>query len=70
MAIIKKNELQNMSAEQMETKLGELRKELMRLNAQKSMGTSVENPGRIKAIKKTISKLIFKISNKEVKETQ
>lgn len=59
-----------MSAEQMETKLGELRKELMRLNAQKSMGTSVENPGRIKAIKKTISKLIFKISNKEVKETQ
>lgn len=71
MAILRKNELQNMSAEQMEAKIIELKKELMKLNAQISMGTTPESPGKIKSIKKTISKLmLLKNKGKEVSEKQ
>jgi large subunit ribosomal protein L29 len=66
MAVIRKSEIQNMSVEQMEEKLKELRKELMKLNAQISMGTTPESPGKLRAIKKTISRLIFLINNKHL----
>lgn len=71
MAILRKNELRNMTAEQIETKLKELRKELMKLNAQISMGTTPESPGKIKSIKKTIARLILlKNKGKEVSGKQ
>ena len=66
MAIIRKNELQNIGVEQIEGKLKELRKELMKLNAQISMGTTLESPGKMKSIKKTISTLIFLLNNKNM----
>lgn len=58
MQTIKKNELKKMGEAQLKDKLTELRKELMKLNTQKSSGGSLENPGRIKALKKTIAKMI------------
>ena len=66
MAIIRKNELQNMSIEQIEEKLRELRKELMKLNAKISMGTTPESPGKIKLIKKTISRLMLLLNDKNL----
>lgn len=38
-------------------KLTELKMELIKINAQISMGTLPENPGRIKEIRKTIARI-------------
>lgn len=58
MAIIKKNELTQMSTEQLTKKLSEMRKELLKLNAQRAVGTTIESPGKIKLLKRTIAKLL------------
>ena len=39
-------------------KLNELRKELIKINSQVSMGTLPENPGRIKEIRRTIARIL------------
>ena len=57
MAIIKKNELKQLKAEGIDKKLLELKKELVKINIQISLGTLPENPGRVREIKKTIAKL-------------
>jgi len=59
MAIIKNKDLKNMNVQDMSNRLTELRKELMRLNAQKARGTPPENPGKIRLLKRTIAKLIM-----------
>lgn len=64
MAIIKKNEFKNLSVEDMKNKSVELRKELMRLKAQVARGTPPENPGKIRAIKRTIARLLMFINQK------
>lgn len=57
MAIIKKKEINQMSEPTLNSKVTELRKELIRYNSQLSTGTPPENPGRIRAIKRTIARL-------------
>ena len=57
MAIIKKNELIQMDEKSMNEKMDELKKELVKINAQISMGTMPENPGKIKEIRKTIARI-------------
>lgn len=61
MSLVKKSELKQMTKEQINNKLKELNKELMRLNAQRFSGTAPENPGKIKQIKKTIAKLLIRL---------
>ena len=58
MAIIKKIELKQISKASIDEKIVELKKELMKLNAQRIVGTAVENPGRIKELRKSIAKLL------------
>ncbi len=58
MAIINKNELKQMDEKALNSKLEELRNEVIRVNAQVAMGTLPENPGKIKEIKRTIAKLL------------
>jgi large subunit ribosomal protein L29 len=57
MAIIKKNELIQMNEKTIEEKLAELKLELIKINAQISMGTVPENPGKIKEIRRTIARI-------------
>ncbi len=57
MAIIRKKELNQMSEPALTGKITELRRELIRYNSQLSTGTPPENPGRIRAIKRTIARL-------------
>lgn len=57
MAIIKKNELKKMNQQQLQAKKTELQKEMVKINAQLSTKTTPENPGRIKAVKKTIARI-------------
>ena len=58
MSILKKNELKSINTKQIEEKLKELRKDLLKLNSQRAVGTTMESPGRIKLIKRTIARLL------------
>jgi len=66
----KNKELKQMEKAQLESKLKELKIELMKINTQKSTGSNPENPGRIKQIKKTIARILTLIKNKEWKEVK
>lgn len=65
---MKVKELRKIEKSSMESKIIELKKDLMKLNAQVATGTTPENPGRIRSIKKTLAR-IYTIQNekKEVK---
>lgn len=58
MAIIRKNELKQMNESQINERLTALKKEMMRYNAQIAVGTTPENPGRVRELKKTIARLL------------
>lgn len=64
---MKRKELKQFSKEELEKKLLELKKELMRYRSQISTGTPPENPGKVRLIKKTIAKIITLIKQEEVK---
>jgi len=57
MAIIKKSEFKQMNEAQLKNKLEELKKEMVKIRAQISMHTALENPGRVKAVRKTIARI-------------
>ncbi len=54
----KKNDLKNLSMEEYGKRFQELKLELMKLKAQVSRGTPAENPGRIRAIKRNIARIL------------
>lgn len=62
---MKAKELKQMSKEELGNKIPELRKELMKLNTQVATGTSIKNPGQVKAIKKTIAQILTILKMKE-----
>ena len=68
MAIIRKNELKQMKREDIESKIKELRKEMIKINAQRSSKTLPENPGRVKEIRRTIARLLTKLHTLPEKE--
>jgi len=70
MSILKKSELKQASKENLNNKLEELKKELMRLNAQVSTGTPPENPGKIRLIKRTIAKILTQLNKKTETEEE
>jgi len=47
-----------MNESQINERLIALKKELMRYNAQIAVGTTPENPGRVRELKKTIARLL------------
>jgi len=55
---MKAKELMLMSELELENKLVELRKELMKANSQIAIGTIPKNPGRVKEMKRTIAKIL------------
>lgn len=62
-------ELRQVSQSELKGKLEQLRKDLMKANAQISTGTPPENPGKVRLIKKTIARINFILNNQqEVKE--
>lgn len=70
MTLIKKNELKLMNANQIGQKLEDLNKELLKLNAQRAVGTTIESPGRLKLIRRTIARLITLQKSKSQKEVK
>ncbi len=57
MAILHIQEMRKMNDEELNKKLFDLKKELMKVNAQIAQGTIPEKPGIIKEIKKTIARI-------------
>ena len=55
---MKAKELRLMNEFDLENKSEELKKELMKINSQIAVGTVPKNPGKVKEIKKTISKIL------------
>ena len=64
---MKIKEIKGMSEEELNNKLEELKKELMKINAQIATGTTPKSPGNVKQIKKAIAK-ISTIKKQEVKK--
>lgn len=62
MSLIKKNEFKQMNEQQLLGKLSELGKELLKLNGQRAMHTNLENPGRVKLIRKTKARILTRVS--------
>ncbi len=57
MTIAKRKELAQMTLDQLDKQYSDLRKELMKLNMQKSSGTPPENPGLVRATRKAIARI-------------
>jgi len=66
MALINKKDLKTMPKQEMETKMAELKKELMKENAQVAMGTNPKSPGKIKQMKKMIARILT-LQNQKLK---
>ena len=64
---MKRKEIHALPRAELENKLTELRKSLMKENAQIKIGTAPSNPGKVKQIKKTIAKIITKLKKTEAK---
>lgn len=65
MAIIKKTELKQMNEKSLKDKMNELKKELIKINSQRAVGTIPEKSGRIKEMRRTIAKIYFQLSLKK-----
>lgn len=66
---VKKKELRMLNKDELNSKLDELRRELMKLGTERSTGTVNKNPKNIKQIKKMVSKIIT-ISKEKTKEVK
>ncbi len=58
MPILRMDEIRDMDTEGRQERLQELRTELIKIKTMIRAGGSVENPGRVKAIRKTIARIL------------
>ena len=58
-------ELRGATVQELKSKLLELRKELIKLNAQVATGTQLKNPGQLRVVKKSIARILTEMTAKE-----
>lgn len=58
MPILRAKDIAKMHANEKRAKLLELRKELIKLQSQRATGSQITSPGKIRAIKRTIAKIL------------
>ncbi len=58
MPILRMDEIRDMDTEGRQERLQELRTELVKIKTMIRAGGSVENPGRVKALRKTIARIL------------
>ncbi len=63
---LKIKEIRGMTKEDLNDKLEELKKELIKINAQIATGTTPKSPGQVRQIKKTIARILTIIKDKGV----
>ncbi|MDI9619887.1 MAG: 50S ribosomal protein L29 [Candidatus Nezhaarchaeota archaeon] len=67
MAVLRASDARKMTSEELTAKLRDLKAELMRLKAQQASGAPLDNPGKIRAIRKAIARALTVMKEKEVK---
>ncbi len=70
MAKLSNKELSQMSVEQLKEKYIEIKKELMKLNMQRATGTPPENPGMIRASRRSIARINTYLTQKNIAKTK
>jgi len=65
--IVRMKEIREMTSEQRQQKLEELRTELSKMRTLINAGGSVENPGRVRALRKSIAQLRTVMNEESVK---
>ncbi len=67
---LKIKEIESMGSKELKTKLEELKKELIKHNAQIATGTNPKSPGQVRVIKKTVARIltVLKIKGGEKKQ--
>ena len=65
---MKAKELRAMSKTELESKMLELRKELMKVNSQRAIGTLPKSPGKVKEMKRTIAQ-IYTLNNEHSRKS-
>jgi large subunit ribosomal protein L29 len=75
MPILRLKEIRDMSSEERKKKLTELKTELLRLKTMIKAGGTVENPARMKELRKTIARILTiereqKTATKKVKKEE
>src|SRR3989338_6840144 len=65
---MKKRELKALRRDELLPRLQEVRKEIMKLNAQVAVGTMLKDPGHLKVLKKSVAKMLTKRKQMEGKE--
>ncbi len=61
MAILRKSEIKKMGEEELRKKLDEFRLEIMKLNAQRHVGGSI-NPGRLRELRRTVARILTELN--------
>jgi large subunit ribosomal protein L29 len=65
MSLIRSKEIRDMSAEEREVKLKELRDELMHEKGVAAMGGAPPNPGKIRALRTSVARMLTIIREEE-----
>jgi len=68
MTALKYKELKNLNSDDLKNKLSELKKELMKDNAQIARGTTPKSAGKIRTAKKDIARICTVLREKELQE--
>ena len=68
MPILRMDEIRKMTYDERSKKLAELRTELSKLKTMINAGGSVENPGRIKILRRTIGQILT-VDSEELQKT-
>lgn len=58
MAILRSKDILKLTPKEREEKIKELKKELMKLKSQIAMGSLPESPGKVRAIKRTLARIL------------
>lgn len=64
MAMTKKGDIKSMGIKELKDKIAELRKELIKENAQVARGTSLKSPGQMRLYKRSIARMLTLINEK------
>ena len=67
MPILRMQEIREMTTEERTRRLNELRTELSKIRTMISAGGSVENPGRVKALRRTIAQMMTVTREEELR---
>ena len=70
MAILRLKEIRDMSSEKRQETVNEFRTELARLKTMVEAGGSIDNPTRIRALRKTIARILTIEAEEKENETQ